>query len=146
MSSIKCFFKTYHEYRYALALAVFSGAMTGSTDALVNDFTVKAFIWSAVIVASSMLISYEFIVMPAPEKPKLQAVLFVILWIAGFLSTHHFTWMALMLMLGCKIENPLWLAPNIYSDPVAYTIAMLVLIIFYTLYVLYTNTCSYEEF
>jgi hypothetical protein len=131
-----------HEYRIALGLMGLSGFMTGLVDASIDDFSVKAFVWSAILILAMIVVSYEFIVMPTPPRPFLQASLFILTGLGGLLSAHHITWVSMMTLLGKKIPRDLWLAPNIYADFTLYTFLMLILLVIYLMYLIYTNLCS----
>ncbi|MCC6057158.1 MAG: hypothetical protein LM583_10825, partial [Desulfurococcaceae archaeon] len=109
-------FCTYHEYRLSLGLAALTGIMTGIADASIYEWSVKAFTWAAILMLYSLVVAYEFIVMPTPPRPLLQAFLFILVAPMGLLSAHHWTWFILSIMLGKPIEFKLWLAPNIYAD------------------------------
>lgn len=140
-----CLFKTMHEYRASYALLFLTGLVTGLIDALVLDFAVKAFLWAFALVLALITVSYEFIVMPTPEKPLLQAVLFIILGLAALLSTHHLTWLAVSVMLGREVGSRLWLAPNIYVDLSLYNTVMLFSLAASLVYLAYVNVCSCDE-
>jgi len=132
-------FCTYHEYRASYALLGFLGIITGLIDATIDDFTVKAFLWAGFMMLFLGIISYEFIVMPTPPRPRLQAFLFVILGYMGFLSFHHFTWYVLAMLLGKLGEGPLWLMPHLYVDLLTYTIVMFSFMGIYSFYLYYIN-------
>jgi hypothetical protein len=134
-----------HEYRASFALLYLVGLITGLVDALVSDFTLKAFLWSFTLVLALITVSYEFIVMPTPEKPLLQAVLFNMFGLMAFLSTHHFTWLIVYYMTSGHIEERLWLAPNIYADLALYNTVMLFSLVSSLAYLVYINICSCEE-
>jgi len=124
-------FCTYHEYRYSYGLIALLGIMTGLTDGLVDDFTIKAFIWLGLAVMYCLIVSYEFIVMETPPHPKLQAMMFVLTAPCGLLPAHHFTWLVCAVMRGLKIDFRLWLAPNIYADLNTYNAIMVVNLVCY---------------
>ncbi|MCL7388703.1 MAG: hypothetical protein LZ173_02035 [Thaumarchaeota archaeon] len=115
--------------------------MTGLVDALVEDWSVKAFLWSAILVLYIVVVSYEFIVMETPPRPFLQALLFSTA-IMGLLASHHLTWTAISIMIGRKMEKMLWLAPNIYASFREYTLASIAMLITYILYLIYINIKS----
>jgi hypothetical protein len=138
-------FCTYHEYRFSLGLASLVGMMTGIVDASIDDWSVKAFIWSGILFFYSLIISYEFIVMPTPPKPLLQAFLFVSISPLGLLSAHHWTWYLLTVMLGKPIEFRLWLAPNIYVDLNLYNMIMMISLSVYITYLVIINLVSCEK-
>lgn len=137
-----CVIKTFHEYRVSLGFLGLLGILTGLSDASIDDFTAKAFIWSALIILAMVVVSYEFIIMPTPPRPFLQAILFILSGLMGLLSVHHFTWLSTMILLGKEISPRLWLAPNIYVDFTLYTFLMLILMVIYLMYLIYTNLCS----
>jgi len=137
-----CVIRTFHEYRVSLGLLGLLGILTGLSDASIDDFTVKAFIWSALIVLAMIIVSYEFIIMPTPPRAFLQASLFIIFGLMGLLSVHHFTWLSTMILLGKELSPRLWLAPNIYADFTFYTFLMLILLVIYLMYLIYTNLCG----
>jgi len=139
---MRCLIRTMHEYRIALGLMGLSGFMTGLVDASVDDFSVKAFVWSAILILAMIVVSYEFIVMPTPPRPFLQASLFIFSGLVGLLSVHHFTWVSTMILLGKELSPRLWLAPNIYADFTLYTFLMLILLVIYLMYLIYTNLCG----
>jgi uncharacterized membrane protein YhaH (DUF805 family) len=120
----------------------FVGLYTGTVDALVDDFVLKAFLWASALVIALVIISYEFIIMPSPSKPLLQASLFGVFSPALFLGTHHLAWLSVSVMAGRDIGRTLWLAPNIYVDTVLYTIITLILFLLSLAYLLYTSICS----
>jgi len=134
-------FCTYHEYRFSYGTAKIVGMITGLIDALTDDWTIKAFLWSSVLIMYIIVVSYEFIMMETPPRPLLQAILFQ-LSILGLLSTHHFIWYAVSIMIGRKIDNILWLAPNIYMDFVKYTETAIAMYIIYVAYLMYINIKS----
>ena len=125
---------TYHEYRSSLGLAFVFGVLTGLADAAIDDWATKAFVWSGMLMLYALIVSYEFIVMPTPPKPFLQAVLFVVFAPMGLLPAHHFTWLVVSVMLGKPIEVHLWIAPNMYVNLYAYTVAMMLLLALYLAY------------
>ena len=133
---------TYHEYRFSYGLAALTGIMTGLTDSTIDDWTVKAFTWAAILMLYTLIVSYEFIVMPTPQRPLLQATLFILLTPLGILSTHHFTWYSLSILLGKTIEQKLWLAPHTYADLNTYNMIMIISLSFYILYLVITNFIS----
>jgi len=138
-------FCTYHEYRFSYGLAALTGIMTGITDATIEDWTVKAFTWVAILTLYTLIVSYEFIVMPTPQRPLLQATLFILLTPLGLLSTHHFTWYSLSILLGKTIEPKLWLAPNIYVNLNAYNSLIVISFIIYIAYLVVTNLTPCEK-
>ncbi|MGC8983532.1 MAG: hypothetical protein ACP5KA_07280 [Desulfurococcaceae archaeon] len=140
-----CLFKTMHEYRASYALLFLTGLITGLVDALVLDFTIKAFLWAFALVLALITVSYEFIVMPTPEKPLLQATLFIVLGVAALLSSHHLTWLSVSVMLGREVYDRLWLAPNVYIDLTLYNTVMLFSLASSLAYLVYINICSCEE-
>jgi hypothetical protein len=137
---------TYHEYRFSLGLASLAGVLTGLADATIDDWSVKAFIWSGILMLYSLIASYEFIVMPTPPRPILQAFLFILTAPLGLLSSHHWTWYILTLMLGKPTEFRLWLAPNIYTNLNTYNMIMAISLATYIAYLTATNikTCEKE--
>ncbi len=139
---MKCPFKTLHQYRASLGLMLVLGVLTGLSDASIEDFTAKAFLWTGFALATLSAVSYEFIVMQTPEKPMLQAVLFSLAGLSATLSAHHFTWLFVSILIGRKIEKTLWLAPNIYTDFTTYTTLMSILLASSTAYLIYCNICS----
>jgi len=141
--NMKCLFKTLHEYRYAISIVFFVALFNGSIDAIIDDFTIKAFAWAFSFTILFIVVSYEFIMMPIPEKPLLQSILFVLISISGLLSVHHFTWIAFMMLLNKEIERQkLWIAPNIYVNFDIYTIVMGICLMIYISYLLYISICS----
>ncbi|PNV81176.1 MAG: hypothetical protein C0179_04025 [Fervidicoccus sp.] len=120
----------------------FTGLYTGSIDALIDDFVLKAFLWASALVIALIIVSYEFIVMPKPDKPLLQASLFGVISAMFFLGTHHLVWLSVSVMIGREISDVLWLAPNIYVDTVAYTLVMFIFFLLSLLYLFYTSLCS----
>lgn len=136
---------TLHEYRLSLGLAFITGVITGTADAAIDDWAVKAFTWTAVLMLYTLIVSYEFIVMPTPPKPLLQALLFVLTAPMGLLSAHHWTWYTLTVMLGKPVEQKLWLAPNIYMDLNTYNTLMIASLTIYVAYLIAANLKSCEE-
>jgi hypothetical protein len=136
---------TYHEYRFSLGLSSLVGMMTGIADASIDDWGIKAFVWAGILFFYSLIIGYEFIVMPTPPRPLLQAFLFILNAPLGLLSAHHWTWYILTIMLGKPIEFKLWLAPNIYADLNIYNTIMIISLSFYILYLVITNFISCEK-
>jgi len=137
-----CVTRYRHEYRFSLGSMFFVGLYTGTVDALVDDFVLKAFLWASALVIALITISYEFIIMPSPPRAFLQASLFGVFSTMLFLGTHHLVWLSISIMVGRDIGRTLWLAPNIYVDTAMYTLAMLVLFLLSLLYLLYTFVCS----
>jgi hypothetical protein len=135
-------FYTLHEYRIVYSLMGFAGFITGLIDALVDDFTVKAFLWAAVLWLILIVTAYELTVMPTPPKPFAQSVLLITLGTAGLLSIHHFTWLGVSILIGRKFYDSLWLAPNIYVDFKLYTTATAYAFIAYMVYLIYINMKS----
>ena len=136
---------TYHEYRFSLGLAALTGIMTGLADSTIDDWSVKAFVWATIVILYALIVAYEFIVMPTPPKPMLQAFLFVLITPLGLLSTHHFTWYSLSILLGKTIEPKLWLAPNIYVNLNAYNSLIVISFIIYIAYLVVTNLTPCEK-
>jgi len=136
------YFCTFHEYRESYGLASIIGIMTGLVDALLEDWSVKAFLWSAILVLYIVVVSYEFIIMETPPRPFLQALLFCILAVMGLLASHHITWLLVSILLGRRIEKVLWLAPNIYAPFREYTLASIAMFIVYIAYLIYINIKS----
>jgi hypothetical protein len=135
-------FCTLHEYRTTYSLTGFTGFVTGLVDALVDDFTVKAFLWASVLWLVLMVTAYELTVMPTPPKPFAQSVLLILLGTAGLLSVHHFTWLGVSILVGRKFCDSLWLAPNMYVDFRLYTTATAYTFIAYMVYLIYINMKS----
>jgi len=135
-------FCTLHEYRIVYSLMGFTGFVTGLVDALVDDFTVKAFLWAAVLWLILIVTAYELTVMPTPPKPLAQSVLLILLGTAGLLSTHHFTWLGVSILIGRRLYDDLWLAPNIYVNFKLYTTATAYTFIAYMVYLIYINIKS----
>jgi hypothetical protein len=115
--------------------------MAGLVDALVEDWSVKAFLWSAILLLYIVVVSYEFIIMEAPPKPLLQAILFT-LAIPGMLASHHLVWTVVSIMIGRAIHKNLWLAPNIYMDFTAYTAITIAMLKAYIAHLIYINIKS----
>jgi hypothetical protein len=115
------------------------GVITGLIDATVEDWSVKAFAWAGAVLFYALAASYEFIVMEAPPRPLLQAFLFVVLGLAGFLSAHHWAWLVMSILLCKPVEKVLWLAPNIYMDLSTYTTLMILFFTAYIAYLVYIN-------
>lgn len=138
-------FCTYHEYRFSYGLAALTGIMTGLADATIDDWSVKAFVWSGILMLYALIVSYEFIVMPTPPKPLLQAFLFVSISPLGLLSFHHFAWLSMSILLGKTIELKLWLAPNIYADLNTYNTITIISLIVYLLYLIIANLISCDN-
>jgi len=136
---------TYREYVDALGLSFLFGILTGLADAAIADWATKAFIWAGLLMLYALIASYEFIVMPTPPKPLLQATIFAIVAPMGLLSAHHFTWLVVSVMLGAPIDRKLWLAPNIYIDFYTYTVAMLAMFLTYCVALLATSVMSCEK-
>jgi hypothetical protein len=136
---------TYHEYRFSLGLSAITGIMTGLVDASIDDWSVKAFTWAAILMLYSLVVAYEFIVMPTPTKPLMQAFLFVLISPLGLLSAHHWTWYMMTVMLGKPIEFKLWLAPNIYVNIDKYNMLMITSLFIYMTYLIVTNLVSCEK-
>jgi hypothetical protein len=122
--------------------------MTGIADASIYEWSVKAFTWAAILMLYSLVVAYEFIVMPTPPRPLLQAFLFILVAPMGLLSAHHWTWFILSIMLGKPIEFKLWLAPNIYADLDTYNTLMATSLAIYMAYLITINTkpCKYLPF
>jgi hypothetical protein len=136
---------TYHEYRLSLGLVALTGIITGIVDASIYDWAVKAFTWATILILYTLIVSYEFIVMPTPPRPLLQAFLFILTAPLGLLSSHHLTWYIITLMLEKPIEFKLWLAPNIYADLNIYNTIMIISLSFYSIYLVITNFISCEK-
>jgi hypothetical protein len=136
---------TYHEYRFSYGLAALAGIMTGLADAAIGDWAAKAFVWSGLLLLYALVVSYEFIVMPTPPRPLLQAFLFVLLAPMGLLSAHHFTWLIVSVMLGAPIDSRLWLAPNIYIDFHTYTVIAFAMLLAYFAALLTASAMSCEK-
>jgi hypothetical protein len=119
-----------------------AGFITGLIDALIDDFTVKAFLWASVLWLMLIVTAYELTVMPTPVKPFAQSVLLILLGTAGLLSIHHFTWLGVSILIGRRFYDSLWLAPNIYVDFRLYTTATAYIFIAYMVYLIYINMKS----
>jgi hypothetical protein len=124
-----------------------TGIITGIADASIYEWSVKAFTWAAILMLYSLVVAYEFIVMPTPPRPLLQAFLFVLTSPLGLLSSHHWTWYILSIMLGKPIEFKLWLAPNIYADLDTYNTLMAIVLAIYVAHLIIANlkTCEKTE-
>ena len=140
-------FCTFHEYRFSYGLVALVGVITGLVDATVEDWSVKAFAWAGVVLFYALVASYEFIVMETPPRPLLQAGLFAVLGLAGFLSAHHWMWLVMTILLGKPVERVLWLAPNIYVELGLYNVLMTLSFTAYIAYLVYINveSCEVEE-
>ena len=136
---------TFHEYRFSLGLAFITGIITGAIDATVDDWSVKAFAWAGILMLYALIVAYEFIVMPIPPKPLLQAFLFILISPLGLLSAHHWTWYTLTVMLGKPINFKLWLAPNIYIDLNIYNTLMASSLAIYLVYLITANLIPCEK-
>jgi hypothetical protein len=119
-----------------------TGFVTGLVDALIDDFTVKAFLWATVLWLILIVTAYELTVMPTPPKPFAQSVLLISLGTAGLLSIHHFTWLGVSILVGRKFYDSLWLAPNMYVDFRLYTTVTAYMFIAYMVYLIYINIRS----
>lgn len=139
---IKCFFHTFHEYRFSYGMYFITGILTGLTDALLEDFTVKAFLWASFLMFLNIVQAYELSVMEAPEKPRLQSILLCIMGLLALLSTHHFVWLWTCILIGKEIDDPLWLAPGVYVSFKLYTAVMSLALIASLKYLFYINICS----
>jgi hypothetical protein len=135
-------FCTLHEYRTTYALIGFTGFVTGLIDALIDDFTVKAFLWAFTLWLALIASAYELTIMPVPPKPFTQSILLITLGTAGLLSIHHFTWLAVSILIGRSFSNVLWLAPNMYVDFRLYTTVSAYMFIVYMAYLIYINIKS----
>jgi hypothetical protein len=122
-----------------------TGIITGIVDASIYDWAVKAFTWAAILILYALIVAYEFIVMPTPPKPLMQAFLFVLISPLGLLSAHHWTWLSTYIMLWEKIGSKLWLAPNIYVNIEAYNTIMAISIAIYIAYLVTINTKTCEK-
>jgi hypothetical protein len=140
-------FCTYHEYRFSYGLAALTGVMTGIADASIDDWSVKAFVWAAIIMLYALIVAYEFIVMPTPPKPLLQAFIFILITPLGLLSAHHWAWYMLTVLLGKPIEFKMWLAPNIYASLDTYNTLMAIALAIYIAHLIIANlkTCEKTE-
>jgi len=138
-------FCTLHEYRFSYGLIAFLGMLTGLSDASIDDFTVKAFLWTFFFGIITAVIAYELIVMPTPSYPKLQSILFILFGYMGLLSVHHFTWLITWMLLGKPLERKLWLMPNVFGDFYVYTIIMSILLIMYMSFLFFINIKSCEQ-
>jgi hypothetical protein len=137
-------FCTFHEYRFSYGLVALTGVFTGLIDATIEDWSVKAFAWAGAVLFYALVASYEFIVMETPPRPLLQAGLFVFLGLAGFLSSHHWTWLVMSILLGKPVEKVLWLAPHMYVNLSTYTTLMILSFTAYTAYLVYINVEACE--
>jgi len=135
-------FCTLYEYRIAYALIGFTGFVTGLIDALIDDFTVKAFLWAFVLWLALIVTAYELTIMPVPPKPFMQSILLITLGTAGMLSIHHFTWLGVSILIGRRLYDVLWLAPNMYVDFRLYTTVTAYMFIAYMVYLIYINMKS----
>ncbi len=139
---MRCAFQTFHEYRVSLGMAGVAGLITGLVDSLVEDWSIKAFLWAGALLLYALVVAYELAVMDTPPRPLLQASLLVVFSTAGLLSVHHVTWLSVSTMLGRTLEHRLWLAPNIYASISLYNTVMVASLVSYLAYLLYTNECS----
>jgi len=135
----KMSFCTLHEYRFSYGLTALLGMLTGLSDASIEDFTIKAFLWTGFFGIIMAVIAYELILMPTPPHPKLQSILFILFGYMGLLSIHHFTWLMTWILLGKPLERRLWLMPNVFGDLYIYTIVMGVMFIAYISYLVFIN-------
>jgi len=135
-------FCTLHEYRITYSMLGFTGFITGLVDALIDDFTVKAFLWAAVLWLILIVTAYELTVMPTPVKPFMQSILLITLGTVGLLSIHHFTWLGVSILVGRRFYDSLWLAPNMYVDFRLYTTVTAYTFIAYMVYLIYINIKS----
>ena len=135
-------FCTLHEYRITYALIGFTGFVTGLVDALIDDFTVKAFLWAFALWLVLIVTAYELTIMPTPVKPFIQSILLITLGTAGLLSIHHFTWLGVSILIGRRLYDVLWLAPNMYVDFWLYTTVTAYMFIAYMVYLIYINMKS----
>jgi len=142
MKKTCCFF---HHYRISYGLIALLGMLTGLSDASIEDFTVKAFLWTGFFAIVMAVIAYELIIMPTPPYPKLQAVLFILFGYMGLLSVHHFTWLTTWILLGKPVERRLWLMPNVFGDLYIYTIIMGAMLITYISYLVLINIKDCED-
>jgi hypothetical protein len=123
-------------------MAGVAGLVTGLVDALVEEWSIKAFLWAGALLLYALVVAYELTVMDTPPRPLLQASLLVVFSTAGLLSIHHVTWLTTSVMLGRAVEQSLWLAPNIYASTDTYNAVMAISLVSYLSYLLYTNKCS----
>ena len=138
-------FCTLHEYRFSYGLIALLGMFTGLSDASIDDFTVKAFLWTFFFGIVMAVIAYELILMPTPSYPKLQSIFFILFGYMGLLSIHHFTWLATWILLGKPLERKLWLMPNVFGDLYIYTLVMGIMLIAYISYLIFINMRDCED-
>jgi hypothetical protein len=123
-------------------MAFITGIILGLIDATISSWSDKAYLWAFTLGFYALLIAYEFIVMPAPPQPLLQAFLFVITAPMGILSGHHVTWLAVRAALGEWPVNHLWLSVNMYVDLNLYLLFTGVMLAIYAAVMLASNLMS----
>jgi hypothetical protein len=133
---------TYHEYRISLGMAFITGVILGLADATIDVWGAKAYVWAFVLGFYAMLVAYEFIVMPVPPRPLLQAFLFVIAAPMGILSGHHVTWLAVRSVLSEVPARHLWLSVGAYVSLDLYLALTGVMLTVYTVVLLASNLMS----
>jgi hypothetical protein len=123
-------------------MAFITGIILGLADATIDVWEAKAYVWAFVLGFYSMLVAYEFIVMPTPPRPLLQAFLFIIAAPMGILSGHHVTWLAVRAALGEWPVSHLWLSVNTYVDLNLYLLFTGVMLAIYAVVLLASNLMS----
>jgi hypothetical protein len=123
-------------------MAFITGVILGLADATIDVWMAKAYVWAFVLGFYALLVAYEFIVMPTPPRPLLQAFLFIIAAPMGILSGHHLTWLAVRAVLGWVPTDHLWLSFNTYTSLDLYLSFTGVMLTIYTVVLLASNLMS----
>ncbi|MFP3265628.1 MAG: hypothetical protein RXO54_07330 [Acidilobus sp.] len=123
-------------------MAFITGIILGLVDAATSSWIAKAYVWAVVLGFYAMLVAYEFIVMPTPPRPLLQAFLFIIAAPMGILTGHHLIWLAARAMLSGMPANHLWLTLNTYTSLNMYLTLTGAMLTIYTIIMIISNLKS----
>jgi len=102
-----------HELRIASLLWLLLGTLVGITDATVQPWDVKAFLWLVYASIIGWWTSYELIHYRKPRRTELVNLGFLGCVQGGLVFAWSANWYWLWLMLGRSVPDPLWVMPGL---------------------------------
>jgi len=102
-----------HEIRIASCLWLLLGILIGITDATVQPWDAKAFLWVTYAIIIGWWISYELIWYKRPFRTELVNAGFLAC-AQGLVFTWSINWWWVWRMLGYTVNDPMWVLPNLW--------------------------------
>jgi len=103
-----------HELRIASLLWLLLGTLVGVTDATVQPWDVKAFLWLIYAVIMTWWLGYELIWYQRPLRTELVNTGFLACAQGGLVFVWSINWWTVWHMLGRTVADPMWVIPNLW--------------------------------